>query len=95
VGWQACVYTRAGRRDQANRFLEKSLPGASQPSSQARRLAEIYACLGEKERAYEYLEKMYAKHEGNFPHILEAPEIAWMRSEPRFTALRRKLNLAP
>jgi serine/threonine-protein kinase len=95
VGWQACVYVRAGQRDQAIRFLEKSLPGASQPSSQARRLAEIYSCLGEKEHTFESLEKMYAKHEGNLPHILEAPEIAWIRSEPRFTALRRKLNLAP
>jgi TolB-like protein/DNA-binding winged helix-turn-helix (wHTH) protein len=94
VGWQACVYARAGQRDQAVRLLEKNLRGAYRQPAPARRLAEIYACLGDKERTLEYLEKTHAKHEGNFPHILEAPEIAWMRSEPRFAALRQKLNLA-
>lgn len=90
---------RAGQRDQALRLLEKNLQGAyprlNPRPSPARRLAEIYVCLGDKDRAFEYLEKAYAEHEAGLPYLLEYPELAWMRSDSRFTALRQKVGLTP
>jgi hypothetical protein len=53
----------------------------------------FYACLGDKDRALEYLEKMYAERDPVLPFWLAYPELAWMRPDPRFAALRQKLNL--
>ena len=59
------------------------------------RLAEIYACLGDKEHTLEYLEKMFAERDTGLPIIVLNPEFAWMRSDPRFAALRQKVGLNP
>jgi hypothetical protein len=59
----------------------------------ARRLALTYACLADKEHAFEYLEKMYAEHETGLPAFLVYPEMAWLRSDPRFSALRQKVGI--
>jgi TolB-like protein/DNA-binding winged helix-turn-helix (wHTH) protein/Tfp pilus assembly protein PilF len=96
LGWPACAYVRAGQRDQALRFLQKSLQGAYPPWPVPNtRLAEIYARLGDKEHTFEYLEKMFAEHDTGLPIIVLNPEFAWMRSDPRFAALRQKVGLNP
>ncbi|MBA2301461.1 MAG: tetratricopeptide repeat protein [Acidobacteria bacterium] len=89
--WQACAEVRAGRRDRALGVLQKQL-GAGM---QARDLAHTYACLGDADHALEYLEISFEERDGGLAQILQAPELAWMRSNPRFAALRQKLNLAP
>jgi hypothetical protein len=58
-------------------------------------LALIYACLADTEHAFEYLEKMYAEHETGLPAFLVYPELTWLRSDPRFVALRQKIGIAP
>jgi TolB-like protein/DNA-binding winged helix-turn-helix (wHTH) protein/Tfp pilus assembly protein PilF len=96
LGWPACAYVLAGQRDLGLRFLQKSLQGAYPPWPVPNtRLAEIYTCLGDKEHTFEYLEKMFAKHDAGLPTIILNPEFAWMRSDPRFAALRQKVGLAP
>jgi tetratricopeptide (TPR) repeat protein len=95
-GLFACAYMRAGQREQAVHFLQENLQGNYPPQPvPARRLALIYACLGDKERTFEYLERMYAEHETGLPAFLVYPELAWVRSDPRFVALRQKIGIAP
>ena len=95
-GLFACGYTRAGQRDQALHFLQTNLQGNYPPLPvPARRVALIYACLADKEHSFEYLEKMYAEHESGLPAFLVYPELAWLRSDSRFGALRQKIGIAP
>jgi hypothetical protein len=44
---------------------------------------------------FEYLEKAFRQHEPRLVQLLHSPELAWMRSDPRFAALRKKANLSP
>jgi len=95
-GLFACGYIRAGQRDEALHFLQQNLQGKYPPLPvPARRVALIYACLADKEHTFEYLEKMYAEHETGLPAFLVYPELAWLRSDPRFVALRQKIGIAP
>ena len=91
--WLACAYVRAGQHDEAVRLLQKNLAGASQRGAQNRRWLLFYACLGDTDRAFDYLEKMYAERDPVLPFWLPYQELAWMRTDPHFAALRQKLNL--
>ncbi|MEO5895005.1 MAG: BTAD domain-containing putative transcriptional regulator [Vicinamibacterales bacterium] len=90
-GWQVCVEVRAGRQDKAVAILQERL-SAGTPS---RDLAHTYACLGDAEHALEYLERALEQRQAGLAEIIQSPELAWMRPNPRFAALRQKLNLAP
>jgi tetratricopeptide (TPR) repeat protein len=88
--WRACAEVRAGHREKALSILEQQLSTARP----ARRVAETYACLGDEERALEFLEKAVAAHQPGIAELLQAPELSWMRQNPRFTVLRTRVNLA-
>ena len=89
--WGACAEVRAGRRDKAVGILQQQLSDA-RPS---RHLARTYACLGDQERALENLEKSFTQNGPGLAEILQSPELASMRSDPRFAALRKQVNLTP
>jgi tetratricopeptide (TPR) repeat protein len=92
--WLACAYVRAGQRDEAVRLLQKSVTQASGRGAQNRRWLLFHTCLGDKDAAFESLEAMYAERDPVLPLWLAYPELAWMRPDPRFAALRQKLNLS-
>ena len=54
----------------------------------------FYACLGDNDRAFESMEKMYAEGEPMLPIFLLYREIDGLRSDPRFTAMLMKTGLA-
>jgi hypothetical protein len=92
VAGLACVCARAGRRGEALQILQENVnTDRSEPVPNRR----LYGCLGDKERAFEYLEKTHAEREPWLPFYLMYPELAWMRTDPRFATLRRKVGLPP
>jgi hypothetical protein len=93
--WLACVCARAGRRGEALQILQENVNADRLEPVPNRRLLILYGCLGDRERAFEYLEKMYAEREPWLPFYLMYPELAWMRTDPRFAILRRKVGLPP
>ena len=92
-GWLACVCARAGRRGEALQILQENVNADRLEPVPNRRLLILYGCLGDKERAFEYLEKMYAEREPWLPFYLMYPELAWMRNDPRFATLQRAVGL--
>ena len=52
-------------------------------------------CLGDEEHALQHLEKWVAENEPGLAEILQAPELAAMRTNPRVAALRKQVNLTP
>ena len=89
--WWACAEVRAGRRDKAVGILHRQLNDARS----SRVLARTYACLGDQERALEHLEKSFTQNGPGLAETLQSPELASMRSDPRFAELRKQVNLTP
>jgi hypothetical protein len=55
--------------------------------------ARIYAGLGEKDKAIEWLEKGY--EDRSIPPVKVDPALYPLRSDPRFADLLRRMNLQP
>jgi tetratricopeptide (TPR) repeat protein len=88
----SCVLARLGRRDEVLAIVQRQL---NAPAAGARSVAQTYACLGDAERTLEYLDKAFKANEPNLAEIVQSPDLAWMRPNPRFVTLRKELNLAP
>lgn len=57
------------------------------------RILEIYAQLGEKDQAFEWLEKVYRDHAFWMPFLEVHPHLDPLRSDPRFADLLRRVGL--
>ncbi|MCF7763608.1 MAG: protein kinase [Verrucomicrobia bacterium] len=89
----------AGKREEAQSVLRKldNLPKEAYvpPGS----IAMIYAALGEKDMAFEWLEKACEDRSilsvGMFAYVKLHPAFDPLRSDPRFADLLRRMNLQP
>jgi serine/threonine-protein kinase len=54
-------------------------------------VAEIYAWRGEKDKAFEWLDRAYQRHTGS--DLRHDPLVTSLHGDPRFAALLRKMNL--
>jgi serine/threonine protein kinase/Tfp pilus assembly protein PilF len=90
----ALAYAAAGRRDDAQRLLGDVIRHADKQRFQAEAVAEVYTALGDKDRAFVWLEKAYAAHSPTLPAILVYPFFDPLRSDPRFKDLMHRVGLA-
>jgi TolB-like protein/Tfp pilus assembly protein PilF len=94
-------YTSAvmGRRSEAQKVLDQLIGRAKQQYVPAGEMASIYVGLGEKDEAFEWLEKAYADRDlggQTFTIGIKAdPHFDPLRSDPRFQDLLRRMNLQP
>lgn len=56
-------------------------------------IAEIYAWRGEKDKAFEWLERSYRTHDGGLTYLPYDRWLASLRGDPRFRTLLQKLKL--
>jgi len=90
----AFAYARSGHRAAARRILDQMLAErARQGYYPASRIALVYLGLGDKDRAFEWLAKAVEERELVFLKV--NPLFDPLRSDPRFTELLRRMNLAP
>jgi len=54
--------------------------------------AEIYAQLGEKDQAFEWLDKAYEARSGHLEFLGVSPKFDPLRGDPRFTDLLLRMN---
>jgi tetratricopeptide (TPR) repeat protein len=59
------------------------------------RMVESFTQLGEKDRAFEWLEKVYQDHSFWLPFLKVHPHLDPLRSDPRFADLMRRVGLVP
>ena len=89
----AKIYAASGRASEAReicRRLESDLP----PNGLAfRELALVYAALGEKDLAFQWLEKGYELRDESMCTIKVDPKMDNLRSDPRFESLVRRIGL--
>jgi len=63
------------------------------PDRDSYRIAQCYAMLGEKDLAFQYLERADQLHLPDLLSLNVDPELDSLRSDPRFLALRRRVGL--
>jgi serine/threonine protein kinase/Tfp pilus assembly protein PilF len=86
-------YAKAGRRAEALAILD-SLRNQSQKAYVASDIvASVYVALGDKEKAFEYLEKGYQERAGWMLWLKVDPIWDPIRSDPRFDVLLRRMKL--
>ena len=59
----------------------------------AYQIAQVHAWRGEKDQAFRWLEKGLAVRDAGITYIKFDPLISSLRSDPRYAALLKKLNL--
>jgi eukaryotic-like serine/threonine-protein kinase len=91
------VYAVAGNRAEAQNVLDQLNEISKQKYVSAKRVARIHAGLGEKDKAFEWLEKGYEERSTGTGHasIKLDPAFDPLRSDPRFADLLRRMNLQP
>jgi hypothetical protein len=57
------------------------------------RIFTLYLFAGDRAKALDWLEKAYEVRDWDMPYAFSGAETDQLQSEPRFQALRRKMNL--
>jgi hypothetical protein len=85
-GYLGYAYARAGDTGEARKLLGKLAPN---PFNEAL----VYAGLGDKQRTIEALERMAILGPVRVGRELGFPEFAFVRDDPRISALRKRVGL--
>jgi TolB-like protein/DNA-binding winged helix-turn-helix (wHTH) protein/Tfp pilus assembly protein PilF len=89
----AHAYATLGRRAEAEKILGEWQRQSQTSYVSPYMIATVYASLGEKNKAFEYLEKAYQERSSDLPYFLRADlRIDSLRSDPRFQDLLRRMN---
>ncbi len=57
-------------------------------------VAAVYAWRGEKDQAFEWLDRAYEQHDSGMPRLRYDPTLASLRDDPRFAALVKKMGFS-
>ena len=87
------AYALAGRRADAQKVLDQLKELSKRKYVPAGSIAQIYVAFGEKDKAFEGLEKAYNERSLGFEEIKVNPIFDPLRSDPRFQDLLRRMNL--
>ncbi len=87
------AYAAAGRKNDALKKIAELQSLAERKYIPPMWFARIYVGLGDKERAFEWLEKAYAGRDDALTHLKTDPLLDSLRADPRFTDLTRRVGL--
>jgi serine/threonine-protein kinase len=80
-----------GHAGESQQDLEQLI--AQHAKEAAFQIAELYAWRGERDKAFEWLERAYQQRDGGLSDIKTDPPLASLRGDPRYEAFLRKMNL--
>jgi len=101
VGWGGAVfptaalghaYAAGGRDREAREVLDRLLKRSTKEYVSAYDVAIVYTGLGDRDRAFEWLEKAYEERSNSLVRFRMDPRIWSLRSDARFQDLLRRMN---
>jgi serine/threonine protein kinase/Tfp pilus assembly protein PilF len=81
-----------GHERQSQQALKELI--AKHANDMAYQVGDVYAWRGEKDKAFEWLERAYQQRDSGLNGIAYDPLLAGLQSDPRYGALLKKLELA-
>ena len=87
------AYAASGQKAEAGKILEKIKKEPPGIYASPHLYATIYAALGERDQAFAWLDKAAEEHNPWLIFVRVATPLDPIRSDPRFTALLRRMNL--
>jgi serine/threonine protein kinase/tetratricopeptide (TPR) repeat protein len=88
----AMVEYASGRDKQSLQALNELI--AKNAADMAYQVGDVYAWRGEKDKAFEWLERAYSQRDSGLNGIAYDPLLLSLQSDPRYGALLKKLELA-
>jgi len=92
-GYLALWLARSGNRDEALKILAELKKAASEGYVRPSTMAVVYIGLGDKAEALNELEKEVSTRSLNAIYLAVLPDVDDLRSEPRFKAMLKQMNL--
>lgn len=92
AGWAGRAYVMSGKKAQAMELIKQLEELSRQKYVSPFLMARIYAALGDSDRAYEWLEKLYNDHSYYVIWLKVDPAFDSLRSDPRFESLLRRIG---
>ncbi|MCI0623044.1 MAG: tetratricopeptide repeat protein, partial [Acidobacteria bacterium] len=89
------TYVRAGRRAEARKILAEWKEQSKHREVSPLGFATVYASLGEKEKAFAWLEKAYQERSPFLLSIRNNTAFDTLHTDPRFDDLMRRIGLPP
>jgi len=89
------VYAAAGKRDEAIKILAEVKALTREHYDLDSYIAAIYAALGNKDQAFEWLQKACDQYEYGVSDLKVGPRWGSLRSDPRYTDLLLKMKFVP
>ena len=80
-----------GHAKESQQALDQFIANGGQAKAYA--IAELYAWRGEKDKAFEWLDRAYQQHNSDLYGLRNNPAFASLRGDARFAAMLRKMNL--
>jgi TolB-like protein/Flp pilus assembly protein TadD len=90
LGW---VYAVAGKQEIARKFLKILIDLREKRNVGASLIADIYAGLGEKDKAFEWLTRAYDEHDCTIVWLKVNQLLKNLHSDPRYNELLKKMGL--
>jgi serine/threonine-protein kinase len=87
------LHAVSGKRDQANRMLGELIERTQTEYVSPCDIASVYAGLGDKAKAFAWLEKAFQERDGSMVGLKADPYWDSLRDDPRFTDLLRRVGL--
>ena len=88
------VYARMGKRHAAQEVLDELLERSEREHLPPSWIATLYSALGENDQCFEWLERAYDERDQFLLFLAKAaPLLEGARSDPRFTALLKRMGL--
>lgn len=89
----AYVYAKWGKRKEAEKLLKEIIEESEKTYVSPTEIACIYGALGDFDQAFSLLEKAYSERDNKLQYLKVAPAWDPLRSDPRFKALLKRMNL--
>jgi Flp pilus assembly protein TadD len=87
------AYAISGKRDEAERVLAQLKELSKRQYVQPSYIAMVHAGLGDKDQAFEWLEKAYSNRDDRLVFVMTDPLMDSLGSDPRFQDLSRRIGL--
>lgn len=93
VAYLGHAYAMSGKRGAAQKILDELMERARQSYVSPDYMAIVYLSMGDKDHAFEWLEKAYEARASNLIYLKVDPVYDSLRQDPRFRHLLRRMNL--